>query len=63
MTRKEYAKIIKERIKDLERAIYKGEFGTPEDNLSADYYYAKGYVEALKVMIDLLEDKFHGKIY
>ena len=53
-------KILQIKIKSLERALYKGEFGTPDSKFVDDrneFYYSHGYINGLKEALKILEVK------
>lgn len=50
MTQKELKDILLHKLYSLERAKYKGEFGTPEDE-SLEYVYYDGYTDALRYVL------------
>ena len=53
-------KILQIKIKELQRALYKGEFGTMESEEETDrqhYCYISGYLEGLYKALHVLEVK------
>ena len=54
MNKKEVINYLDSVIKGTRHALYKGEYGTPEDDESFDYYYMEGYLHGLEFALKQL---------